>query len=66
MYERRDRNTTSSYYPAFLFLSLDSPDSIDNLFSNDSDERLQALFVHEYTHYLQDITRDYRETVETL
>ena len=56
MYERRDRNTTSSYYPAFLFLSLDSPDSIDNLFSNDSDERLQALFVHEYTHYLQDIT----------
>lgn len=56
MYERRNRDSNSSYYPSFLFLSLDSPENIENLLSEGFDERTEALFVHEYTHFMQDIT----------
>lgn len=56
MYERRNRDSNSAYYPSFLFLSLDSPENINDLLSEGFDERTQALFVHEYTHFMQDIT----------
>ena len=56
MYERRNRDSNNSYYPSFLFLSLDSPENIEDLLSEEFDERTEALFVHEYTHFMQDIT----------
>ena len=55
MYERKERNK-NSYYPAFFCMDLDIPDAIGNMLRMPMDERTEALFLHEYIHYLQDIT----------
>ena len=55
MYERKERNK-NSYYPAFFCMDLDIPDAIGNMLRMPIDERTEALFLHEYIHYLQDIT----------
>jgi len=55
MYERKERNK-NSYYPAFFCMDLDVPDPIGCMLRMPMDERAEALFLHEYIHYLQDIT----------
>ena len=55
MYERKERHK-NSYYPAFFCMDLDIPDAIGNMLRMPMDERAEALFLHEYIHYLQDIT----------
>lgn len=55
MYERKERNK-NSYYPAFFCMDIDVPEPIGCLLRMPMDERTEALFLHEYIHYLQDIT----------
>ena len=55
MYERKERHK-NSYYPAFFCMDLDIPNAIGNMLRMPMDERAEALFLHEYIHYLQDIT----------
>lgn len=55
MYERKERNK-NSYYPAFFCMDLDIPNHIGNMLWMPMDERCEALFLHEFVHYLQDIT----------
>ena len=55
MYNRKESNK-NSYYPAFLCMEVDTPDFLDALACIPLDERTEAAFIHEYIHYLQDLT----------
>lgn len=55
MYKRKESNK-NSYYPSFLCMEVDTPDYLDALAHIPLDERTEAAFLHEYIHYLQDLT----------
>jgi len=55
MYQRKE-SSTNSYYPAFWYMNVDTPDSLEVLAYRPLDERTEAAFLHEYIHYLQDLT----------
>lgn len=55
MYLRKESNK-NSYYPSFLCMEVDTPDYLDALVHIPLDERTEAAFLHEYIHYLQDLT----------
>lgn len=55
MYKRKESNK-NSYYPSFLCMEIDTPDYLDALMHIPLDERTEAAFLHEYIHYLQDLT----------
>lgn len=55
MYQRKESNK-NSYYPSFLCMEVDTPDYLDALAHTPLDERTEAAFLHEYIHYLQDLT----------
>lgn len=55
MYERKE-SKGGSYYPAFLCLDVNTPDDLWYLGRYPIDERTEAVFLHEFIHYLQDLT----------
>lgn len=55
MYTRKEK-AENSYYPSFLRLDVDTPDDISLIGKSALDPRTEAAFLHEYIHYLQDIT----------
>lgn len=55
MYQRKESNK-NTYYPSFLCMEVDTPDYLDALLRMPYDERTEAAFLHEYIHYLQDVT----------
>lgn len=55
MYERKE-SKSGSYYPAFLCLDVNTPDDLHYLGKYPIDERTEAVFLHEFIHYLQDLT----------
>ncbi len=55
MYQRKER-AENSYYPAFLYMDVDTPDYLHAIAHLPMDERTEAAFLHEYIHYLQDVT----------
>ena len=55
MYQRKE-SSKNTYYPSFLCLEVDTPDYLDALLRIPLDERTEAAFLHEYIHYLQDVT----------
>lgn len=55
MYERKE-SKGGAYYPAFLCLDVNTPDDLHYLGRYPIDERTEAVFLHEYIHYLQDLT----------
>ena len=55
MYERKE-SKSGSYYPAFLCLDVDTQDDLYYLGRYPIEERTEAVFLHEFIHYLQDLT----------
>ena len=55
MYQRKE-SAKNTYYPSFLCMEVDTPDYLDALMRMPFDERTEAAFLHEYIHYLQDLT----------
>ncbi len=55
MYQRKE-NANNTYYPSFLCMEVDTPDFLDAFMQIPYDERTEAAFLHEYIHYLQDLT----------
>ncbi len=55
MYSRKE-SSAGAYYPTFLCMDLDVADSLDYLLHYPMDPHIEALFLHEYIHYLQDLT----------
>ena len=55
MYQRKESNK-NTYYPSVLCMEVDTPDYLDALLRMPYDERTEAAFLHEYIHYLQDVT----------
>lgn len=56
MYKRKESSTGGSYYPAFLCLDVNTSDDLYYVGHYPLDERTEAIFLHEYIHYLQDLT----------
>lgn len=56
MYERKEAGNSGAYYPAFLCMDVNTPDDLYYLGHYPLDERTEAVFLHEYIHYLQDLT----------
>ena len=56
MYERKESGNSGAYYPAFLCMDVNTPDDLYYLGRYPLDERTEAVFLHEYIHYLQDLT----------
>lgn len=56
MYKRKESSNGGSYYPAFLCLDVNTPDDLYYIGHYPLDERTEAIFLHEYIHYLQDLT----------
>ena len=56
MYERKESGNSGAYYPAFLCMDVNIPDDLYYLGRYPLDERTEAVFLHEYIHYLQDLT----------
>ena len=55
MYQRKE-NAKNTYYPSFFCMEVDTPDYLDEIMHVPYDERTEAAFLHEYIHYLQDLT----------
>lgn len=55
MFERKEKEV-NSYYPTFFYTFLNIPDDPQYLANYPLDERSEAFFLHEYIHYLQDLT----------
>ena len=55
MYERKEKDV-NSYFPTFFYTYLNIPDDPQYLGRYPLDERSEAFFLHEYIHYLQDLT----------
>lgn len=55
MFERKEKEN-NSYYPSFFYTFLNIPDDPHYLGRYPLDERTEAFFLHEYIHYLQDLT----------
>lgn len=55
MYQRKEKSN-NTYYPSFLCMEVDTPDYLDTCMRVENDKRTEAAFLHEYIHYLQDIT----------
>lgn len=55
MFDRKEKDN-HSYYPSFLYMDVITPDYIGAITSIPMDERTEAAYLHEYIHYLQDIT----------
>lgn len=55
MYERKE-SKSGSYYPAFLCLDVNTPDDLWYWGRYPIDERTEAVFLHEFIHYLQVMT----------
>lgn len=55
MYERKE-SKGGSYYPAFLCLDVNIQDNLHYLGRYPIEERAEAVFLHEFIHYLQDLT----------
>lgn len=56
MYERKESGNSGAYYPAFLCMDVNTPDDLYYLGRYPLDKRTEAVFLHEYIHYLQDLT----------
>lgn len=56
MYKRKEAGKGGSYYPAFLCMEVNTPEDLYYLCRYPLDERTEAVFLHEYIHYLQDLT----------
>lgn len=54
MYSRKESNK-NCYYPSFLCMELDTPDNLEYILDYPMDERTEAVFLHEYIHYMQDL-----------
>lgn len=52
----RKKYDKSNYYPAFLSMEVNVEESLDYICAFPHEERTEALFLHEYIHYLQDLT----------
>lgn len=55
MYQRKE-SVKNTYYPSFLCMEVDTPDYLESLMRMPYDKRTEAAFLHEYIHYLQDLT----------
>lgn len=55
MYERKE-SKSGSYYPAFLCLDVDTQDDLYYFGRYPIEEKSEAVFLHEFIHYLQDLT----------
>lgn len=55
MIDRKEKDN-HSYYPSFLYMDIITTDYLDAITFIPMDERTEAAFLHEYIHYLQDIT----------
>lgn len=55
MYLRKN-STLGSYYPTFLAMEVDTDESLELLLRFPLNPKTEALFLHEYIHYLQDLT----------
>lgn len=55
MFSRKEK-AENCYYPSFLRVDIDTFDDLRQIGHNPIDARTEAAFLHEYIHYLQDIT----------
>ena len=55
MYNRKE-SSEGCYYPTFLCMDLDTKDNLQYLLHYPQNPCTEALFLHEYIHYLQDLT----------
>ena len=55
MFDRKE-SSEGCYYPTFLCMDLDTNDNLQYLLHYPQNPCTEALFLHEYIHYLQDLT----------
>ena len=55
MFQRKEK-AENCYYPTFLCMDVDAPDDVLDICHRRKYHMTEAAFLHEYIHYLQDIT----------